>query len=289
MPPQPYLFCFGLGYVAMDLAKTLLKKGWKIGGTCQTMAKCQDLLPYGINAHIFTDEVPLQQFHEFSQITHLLMSIPPGNQGDKVLAYHQNEIVNLKSLRWVGYLSTTGVYGDYQGAWVDEQSTPRPYNQRLENRLKAESQWLTIPVNSSIQVFRLAGIYGPARNVLRSLQTGKAKRIDKPGQVFSRIHVSDITQILEASIAKPQEKALYNCADDLPAAQAEVVAYGAKLLGILPPPLIPYAQAELSPMAQSFYQACRRVGNSKIKKELNIDLHYPDYRAGLKHILATTE
>ncbi|MCE3232857.1 MAG: NAD(P)-dependent oxidoreductase [Rickettsiaceae bacterium] len=217
-------------------------------------------------------------------MTHVLHSVPPSGKGDIVFNYHFNELQNLPDLKWFGYLSTTGVYGDHDGAWVDENTPTNPFNDRSRWRADAEAAWLNSDLPTHI--FRLSGIYGPGSSAIDDVRNGTARRINKPGQVFSRIHVEDIAQILEASIAKPNTGSIYNCADDYPCPQAEVVEYAAKLLGVQPPPLIDFDKADLSPMARSFYSCNRRVSNQKIKGELGLELKYPDYKKGLGAIVS---
>lgn len=225
----------------------------------------------------FSETHPLEM-PAFVGVTHLLISIPPHETlGDLMLHFHSEQ---LSKLEWIGYLSTTGVYGDYQGAWVDEDSPLKPNLPRLERRAQAEQAWL----NFHAHVFRLAGIYGAGRSALDELLAGEARRIDKPGQVFSRIHVEDIAGVILASMARPQPGEIYNVCDDLAAPSAEVVAYAAELLRMPPPPLAPFEEAQLSPMARSFYEANRRVSNQKIKDRLGIRLQFPTYREGLRAI-----
>jgi len=195
-------------------------------------------------------------------------------------------LASARALRWLGYLSSTGVYGDRHGEWVDETTVPDPSNPRSARRLAAEIAWqvLAARTGAPLHIFRIAGIYGPGRNPLEALRAGRARRFDKPGQIFSRIHVDDLAHVLAASIAKPSPGAIYNVCDDEPAAQADVIAYGAELLGLPPPPLEPYAAAEpsLSEMARSFYRESKRVRNDRMKRELDITLAYPTYREGLR-------
>jgi nucleoside-diphosphate-sugar epimerase len=194
----------------------------------------------------------------------------------------------MPSLAWVGYLSTTGVYGDRDGGWVDETSELRPSGARGRRRVAAETAWLDLWRDRGVPVhiFRLAGIYGPGRSPFDALRAGTAKRIVKPGQVFSRIHVDDLASVLLSSIARPRPGAVYNVCDDEPASPADVVAHAAQLLGAPPPPLVSFDEAALSPMARSFYADNKRVSNALIKTELGVRLRYPDYRAGLAAILA---
>ncbi len=195
----------------------------------------------------------------------------------------------LESLRWIGYLSTTGVYGDRGGDWVDENSQRVPTQDRSRRRALAEDSWLTVWEHDGlpVHVFRLAGIYGPGRSAIDSLRDGTAKRIVKAGQVFSRIHVADIAAVLIASMARPNPGAAYNLCDDNPAPPDEVIAYAAELLGVQPPPVVRFEDAQLSEMARSFYADNKRVRNNRIKEELGVQLTFPDYRSGLQAILAS--
>jgi len=216
---------------------------------------------------------------------HILVSLPPGDNGDPVLARHAAALADAAP-RWVGYLSTTGVYGDRAGGWVDEESAIAPATERGRRRAAAEAAWLATGL--PVHLFRLAGIYGPGRSALERVRAGRAQRIVKPGQVFSRIHVADIARTLAASIARPRLGRAYNLADDLPAPPQDVIAFAAELLGVPPPPEIPFGEADLSPMARSFYAESKRVSNARIKDELGVRLRHPDYRAGLRAILAET-
>jgi nucleoside-diphosphate-sugar epimerase len=282
------LFCFGLGFVAQALAARLGTKGWKIAGTVRDADKAMALAAKGIAVSIFDRGQRLDDSALFGA-THILLSIPPGEHGDPVLAACGDQLAALaKNLSWVGYLSTTGVYGDRGGAMVDEATPVAPGNDRSRRRAAAESAWLEFGRAHGVptHVFRLAGIYGPGRSTLDQVRAGTARRIEKPGQVFSRIHVDDIAAILAASIVRPQAGAIYNVADDEPAAPADVVAFAAELLGLPPPPLVPFDQAVLSPMSQSFFAENRRVSNARIKRDLGVKLLYPTYREGLRAILA---
>jgi nucleoside-diphosphate-sugar epimerase len=217
----------------------------------------------------------------------MIHSIPPGPDGDPVLAHYRDQIATVGTLEWIGYLSTVGVYGDQGGRWVDETTLPKPNSARTEARVEAEAAWLEFGKETGIpaHVFRLAGIYGPGRSAFDKLTTGTARRIKKDGQVFSRIHVEDIGNVLEASIAQPNAGAIYNVADDEPAAPDAVVAYAAELLGVPPPPEVEFAEADLSPMARSFYEGSRRISNARIKSELEVKLRYPTYREGLASLM----
>lgn len=267
------LFCFGFGYTAGHLARSL-PAGWQIGGT----VRHKDGKP---GTQLFGDAIDL------SGITHLLLSIPPEEAGDPVLLRYRHTLDAAKDLRWIGYLSTTGVYGDHNGALVDESAPPAPTSERAHRRAAAEREWLEFGEQRdvAVRIFRLAGIYGPGRNALEDLKDGTAKRIVRPGQLFSRIHVEDIAQILRTALITRSDSAIFNLCDDEPAPPAEVVAYAAGLLGIEPPPEIPFEQAALSPMALTFWADNKRVDNRRMKEELGVNLIYPTYREGLKALL----
>lgn len=289
-PPNPVpgrLFCFGLGFSARALARRLLGAGWTVAGTTRSAEKAAALRAEGIEAFIFDREHPLPAA-ALAGSTHLLVSVAPDAAGDPVLDAHGADIAALPALRWIGYLSTTGVYGDWQGAEVDETSELRGAKGRNRRRIEAEAAWLALHAEKElpVHVFRLAGIYGPGRSALDQVRSGRARRIDKPGHLFSRIHVEDIAAVLQASIARPHPGRVYNVCDDEPAAAAEVTAYACKLLGVAPPPLISLEEADLSPMALSFWEDNRLVSNRRLREELGVSLAYPNYRAGLEALLA---
>ncbi len=290
MTSSPRLFCFGLGYSALRLAGRLAASGWRIAGTCRTEEKRRALAAAGIEAFLFARDHPLADAAAaLAGTTHLLSSVPPDAGGDPVLEHHGDDLAALgHGLHWAGYLSTTGVYGDREGGWVDEDSELRPSGERGRRRLAAEMAWLALQRQFSIPVhrFRLAGIYGPGRSALDAVRRGTAQRIEKPDQVFSRIHVEDIAGALEASIARPNPGAVYNLCDDDPAPPQEVVAFACELLDVAPPPLVPFDAATLSPMARSFYDDNKRVANARMKRELGVILRYPSYRDGLRALLA---
>jgi NAD dependent epimerase/dehydratase family len=283
------LFAFGLGFSAQTLATRLARKGWEIAGTVRDEGKVAQLKEAkGYAATCFAGEPDNAALAGLLQgTTHLLLSIPPGPEGDPVLAHYRDEIVKLGSLEWIGYLSTVGVYGDQHGQWVDEQTAPRPNSARTEARVLAEKAWLDFgkEIRRPVQIFRLAGIYGPGRSVFDKLAAGTARRVKKDGQVFSRIHVEDIASVLEASMVRPRAGAIYNVADDEPAAPGDVVAYAAEMIGVPPPPEVNFEDADLSPMARSFYEGSRRIGNALIKSELGVGLRYPTYREGLASLI----
>ena len=278
------LFCFGYGFSASALGALLGPAGWCLAGTCRTPECCRALANAGVAAVPFSREAPLANpAQSLAGTTHVLLSVPPDSDGDPALDCHGADIAAIQGLEWIGYLSTTGVYGDTGGAWVDESAVPSPTSLRGKRRLEAEQGWRALGEKHglAVHVFRLAGIYGPGRNALDTVKRGAAKRIEKPGQVFSRIHVADIAQVLAASIARPRAGAIYNVCDDEPASAADVVAHACTLLGVAPPPLTPLEDADLSPMARSFYADNRRVSNDRIKAELGVALRYRSYRTGL--------
>jgi nucleoside-diphosphate-sugar epimerase len=274
-------FLFGLGFSGRTIARRLLAEGWQVAGTTRSGDASAGL--DGITVHAFDRGHPLPA-DALDGVTHVLSSVPPDADGDPVLD-GAGGLLKAASPEWVGYLSTTGVYGDRDGGWVDEESALDPSLDRSRRRARAEAEWLAsgLPVH----VFRLAGIYGPGRSAIDTVRDGRAKRIVKPGQVFSRIHVDDIAQCVTASMARPNPGRVYNLCDDDPAPPQEVIAHACALLGVEPPPEIGWeeAKATLSPMALSFYADNKRVSNERMKAELGIRLIHPDYRAGLAAIL----
>jgi nucleoside-diphosphate-sugar epimerase len=290
--PNKTLFCFGYGYTCDYLGHEAMRRGWRVRGTVRDSDKRKALKERGVEVSLFDSETPLTDpLFVLEGVTHLLISTPPDDDGDPVFLAHAADIVKAPSIEWVGYLSTTGVYGDRQGEWVDEESEIRPSSKRGSRRARAEEQWMSLCEHSGLPVhfFRLAGIYGPGRSALDSVRAGVARRINKPGHAFSRIHVEDIVQVLMASMDRPRPGAAYNLADDLAAPSHEVIQYACELIGSMPPPLIPFEEADMSPMALSFYKDNKRVKNERIKSELGVQLKYPDYRAGLQACLAAED
>ena len=273
------LFCFGLGYCADYLSAKLIKQGWQVSATCRTSEKAALLEASGIRPVLLSGRKVTVT--DLGKADHILISVPPEQDGsDPVLNFAGAALAALQNqIKWVGYLSTTGVYGDHQGAWIDEETPTGLLSERGQRRVAAEAQWAATGL--PMHYFRLAGIYGPGRNSLRALQNGTARRVVKQGQVFSRIHLVDISRILEASIANPNAGRAYSMCDDTPAPPQDVVAYAAELMGVSAPALQDFATAELSPMARSFYGENKRIRNNRIKEELGVSLEYPDYRAGL--------
>ena len=247
-------FCFGLGYSAKYLACQLIKDGWHVIGTCRDMGQKKALEAEGFEMHVFNGHEPMKNANKIlSGVTHLLSSVPTDNMtADPVLEYHFDDISDILSLKWVGYLSTTGVYGDKKGAMVDENSPLEPTGHRGERRVTAEARWMDLWWDNDIAVhcFRLASIYGQGKSAIDAVKSSRAKRINKAGQIFSRIHVDDIVQILYASMKSPNAGRIYNCCDDNPAPAEEVIAYACKILGYPPLPLIDFNEAKLSEMAK---------------------------------------
>jgi len=285
------LFVFGLGYSAGFVARDLAAQGASVAATVRSLSKADLWSAQGYAMHVFAGGGrDAAVAGALAAADALLVSIPP-RTGDPALEAYVDDIAGARNLRWIGYLSTVGVYGDHGGGWVDETTPPRPGGERARRRLEAERGWLTLGAAAGIpaHLFRLAGIYGPGRNQLVQLSEGTARRIVKPGQVFNRIHVDDIAQAIKASLARPRAGAIYNLADDEPAPPQDVVAFAAALCGRAPPPEIPYAEASLSEMARSFYEANRRVRNRLLKDELGVSLRYPTYREGLAALRAAGE
>lgn len=273
------LLSIGHGFSASVLGAHLIKDGWTVYGTTRSVEKAKKLNNDGVNSIIWpgTNLTPYIQ-----KATHILTSVSPNSQGDPVLDQY-NEVFSKNTFDWVGYLSTTGVYGNHNGGWVDENSPLKPTTTRGQLREEAEFAWSKLNVN--LHIFRLAGIYGPGRGPFSKVRNGTARRIIKEGQLFSRIHVDDIAQVLLASIRYPRQGAIYNVCDDIPAPPEDVIAYAAELLGMPIPIAVDYNVADMTPMARSFYAENKRVRNDLIKEELGIELKFPDYKTGLQSLL----
>tara|TARA_B100000959_G_scaffold154793_1_gene162241 strand:- start:589 stop:1449 length:861 start_codon:yes stop_codon:yes gene_type:complete len=271
------LFCFGPGFSLKALARQLLNNDWSVSGTYREADGAENLAALGI------DPIPFNAADAaMESATAIISTVPPSAEGDPVLARYGDQLAKISKQAWIGYLSTTGVYGDTGGALVDEASALNPSNDRSQWRATCEQGWLSV----SAHIFRLSGIYGQGRSSVDRLRLGLARRIDNPGHLFSRIHVDDIAQTLIASINQPSPGQIYNLCDDEAAEQQVVEAYAAELLGIEPPPLVPFDEAirEMSPIAKTFWQDNRRVDNTRIKNELGVKLIYPTYREGLTAI-----
>lgn len=272
------LLVLGFGYSATRLAERLLRQGWRVVGTTREADKLAQMRAMGVEALLW----PCDLTEACRDATHILASAAPDEAGDPFLQAAEAAIAGAGA-EWVGYLSTTAVYGDHQGAWVDEETPVNPQSLRAQFRVKAEAQWLALPL--TVQVFRLAGIYGPGRGPFKKVREGTARRVIKPGQVFSRIHVDDIAATLDASMKRPVHGRIYNVCDDDPAPPEDVIAYAARLLGVPVPPEVPYDAADMSPMARSFYGESKKVSNRRLRQELGVVLAYPTYREGLDSLL----
>jgi nucleoside-diphosphate-sugar epimerase len=286
-----HLFSFGLGYSATALARRLAADGWRITGTSTSEAGARRIAAAGFDGLVFDGRAPSPAVSRaLADATHVLLSIPPGPDGDPAFVHHRADIASAPRLGWIGYLSTIAVYGDQQGGWVDERTPPNPMSERGRRRLAAENSWLTLGAETgkATMVFRLPGIYGPGRSALDDIADGTARRLVKKDQVFNRIHVDDIAGAVLAAMTRPRSGAIFNVTDDEPAPPQDVVAYAASLAGRAPPPETPFETADITPMARSFYSENKRVRNGLLKAELGYVLAYPTYREGLSAIAAAT-
>ncbi|MEZ5938183.1 MAG: SDR family oxidoreductase [Hyphomonadaceae bacterium] len=263
------LIALGCGYVATALAKRLLAAGWSATGTTRSGGRADMLREQGIAPVIWPGTTP-----DLQAGAAWLVSTPPDAEGCPAFRAFGEQA---KTAAWIGYLSTTGVYGDLGGGWAFEETPVNPMSPEARNRATAEAQWLS----TGAQVFRLPGIYGPGRSALERVRAAGARRIVKPGQVFSRAHRDDIAAALARSIARPTPGAIYNVCDDEPCGADTVLAYAAELLGLSPPPAVAFEDAGLSDAAKRFYAECKRVSNAKAKAALGWLPVYPSYREGL--------
>ena len=278
------MFIFGAGYTAGYLSKTLTEQGWTVHGTTRRQERFDEIAKSGAHPLLIDDPAVSERL---STCSHILISAGPSENGDPTLNDYRSVFLE-KRFEWVGYLSTTGVYGGTEGEWVDEDTPLHPTTTRGQQRKLAEEAWSSIP-NLPLHIFRLAGIYGPGRGPFSKVKSGKAQRIIKKDQVFSRIHVEDIVQVLCASIASGTDAGIYNVCDNYPAPPQDVIGYAAELLGLPIPPAIAFEDANLSPMGRSFYAENKRVANERIKSELGIALKYPNYKAGLDALVRLEE
>lgn len=279
------LFCLGYGFTAAALARRLKPEGWRVAGTTRSAQKAEAMRAAGVEPRLWGDGGFDPDW--IAGAGALLVSTPPDDDGCPAFrAAHEAVAANRERLAWIGYLSTNGVYGDHQGAWVDEDSDLFPTTARARRRIRAEADWAGFGAewNLPVVIFRLPGIYGPGRSALDTVRKGKARRVYKEGQVFSRMHVDDIAAALAASMAQPGAHDLYNLADDEPAPPQDVVEYACRLMGVEPPPLVPIEDADLSEMGRSFYADNKRVSNRRMKEALGVELAYPTYREGLEAI-----
>lgn len=286
------LVCLGLGYSARAFAEAVSRRGATVAGTSTTEAGAQAITRAGWRGVVFDGERPSPELSaELATATHLVISIPPSATGDAALRHHAGDFARASRLGWIGYLSTIGVYGDTGGDWVDETTPPEPALPRTAWRIAAEKEWLDLGRSCGKRtiVFRLSGIYGPGRSAIDALKAGTARRLVKPGYVSNRIHVADIATTLLNSLDRTPGFDLYNVTDDEPSPPQDVVAYAAGLLGVPVPPEIPFAEADLTPMAASFYATCKRVRNDRIKTDLGVRLTYPTYREGIGAIAGLSD
>lgn len=279
------VFIFGAGYSGRAIARAVIGHGGRVAGTTRSPDKAAALRADGIEPFLFDGTgLSAAVAAALETATHLVVSVAPGD-ADPVLAHARGVIAEkMPALRWIGYLSTVGVYGGHGGAWVDEETECRPASRRSRERLQAERQWLALGEARGVPVavLRLAGIYGPGRNALVNLDNGTARRIVKQDQVFNRIHVDDIAGAA-LMLAEEGMGGVWNLADDEPAPPQDVVAFAASLMGIEPPPETAFEEAEMTPMARSFYGENKRVSNARIRAA-GYRLRFPDYRAALSHL-----
>lgn len=280
MAREMRLVVLGFGYSAAAFVRLLRPR--TVVGTTRSVERADQLHQRGVRSILLGDGPSPTLSEAIRSATHIVASAAPGAEGDPFLLAYERDLAAAKDLEWIGYLSTIGVYGDHQGAWVDERSLCVAMSERNLHRIEAEDAWFALGrrIHVPVGIFRLSGIYGPGRNTFVSLSEGRAKRIIKPGQVFNRIHVDDIAATLAASIARPAAR-YYNVTDNEPAPPEDVVTYAAELMGVEPPPAVPFDEAEMSPMARSFYSDVKRVSNARIREELGVELRYPTYREGL--------
>jgi nucleoside-diphosphate-sugar epimerase len=278
------LFVFGLGFTGRRFAERARDRFPTIVGTVtEPEAAARLARETGFTVRAFGPGADDPRIGEdLAACEALLVSAPPGAEGDPVLPRYA-EAIAASRIGWIGYLSTIGVYGDQQGAWIDETTPPAARSGRSQSRVAAEEGWLDLGARTgkAVQVFRLSGIYGPGRNPIVKVREGRSQRIVKKGQVFNRIHVDDIATTLLASLDRPRAGAIYNVTDDEPTPPQTVIEHAAALAGLPPPPEVDFETADLSPMARSFYGENKRVRNRLIREELGVRLAYPTYREGL--------
>ena len=280
------LFIFGAGYSGSAYGRLMAGHGVAVHGTTRDREKFGALREAGITPHLFDGTASEDIVAALSDTTHLLISIAPGSDGDPVLATMRDAIAAMERLEWIGYLSTVGVYGDHDGAWVDEETDCRPLSQRSVQRVAAEMAWQDFAdtIAKPLAILRLSGIYGPGRNAFVNLEKGKAKRLIKPGQVFNRIHVEDIARALDF-LAERRQEGVFNVTDDLPAPPQDVVEYASSLMKVDLPPAIDFETATISPMARSFYGENKRVSNAKLKRA-GFAFAHSDYKTALSRMWA---
>ena len=284
-----HVFFFGMGYSSLATAHAIhemIDPGATIAGTTRSEDGVERLAESDYRMHVFDGTAAGATLQaDLRQATHVVQSIPPTDAGDPVLTLHRADLDAAQNLEWLCYFSTVGVYGDFGGSWIDESAATRPLNKRSVQRVETEQAWRDYAAARGVPllVLRLAGIYGPGRSAFDKLREGTARRIVKPGQVFNRIHVEDIGRVT-ALAARARLDGTYNLADDEPAPPQDLISYAAEALGVPAPPDTPFEEAEMTPMARSFYSDNKRVSNRAIKAALGIELLYPTYRVGLDAI-----
>ncbi|MFN0265302.1 SDR family oxidoreductase [Tepidamorphus sp. 3E244] len=280
------IFCFGLGYSAQAFVRIVLHNKGHVAGTVRGADKAAHLRDEGIETALFDGTAPGEGIADMLKACEgVLVSIAPGEDGDPVLAHHRDDIIAANP-KCVIYLSTIGVYGNHDGDWVDEETPISPQSQRSIARANAENEWIAFGAMTGIDVmiFRLAGIYGPGRGPVEKIRDGSSRRIVKPGQVFNRIHVADIARAVHAGFARPRT-AVFNIVDDEPAPPQDVIEYAAHLMGVEMPPEVDFDEADLSPMARSFYSENKRVSGKKAQRMLPFGLKYETYREGIRALV----
>jgi nucleoside-diphosphate-sugar epimerase len=283
------VFFFGMGYSSRATARalhSLVAPDLPIAGTTRSEDHAEALADTTYRIHVFDGESPGPTLAaDLGAATHLVLSIPPDERGDPALRLHRRELDAAGRLEWIGYFSTVGVYGDFGGAWIDEDAPTRPLNGRSRQRLAVEDSWRTYAAGRGLPLFieRLAGIYGPGRSAFDKLREGTARRVIKPGQVFNRIHVEDIGRIT-AEAARSRLAGTFNLADLEPAPPQDLVTYAAKLMGNEPPTEVPFDGADMTEMARSFYSDNKRISSRRLLEALRTELRYPTYREGLDAI-----
>ncbi|GGG19314.1 NAD(P)-dependent oxidoreductase [Caldovatus sediminis] len=286
----PHLLIFGLGYAGTAVARCAARRGWRVAGTARDPARRRAGAPEGVQVVAFAEAAPA-----LARATHLLVTAPPGEEGDPVIAAHRDAILAAPAIVWIGYVSTTGVYGDRKGGQVEEITPPAPTEDRSRRRLAAEEAWRALAAamagRPALDLLRAGGIYGPGRSPFDALRAGTARRVIKPGHAFGRIHRDDLARAVLAAAARPPAPGrarVLHLVDDEPAEPATVIEEAARLLGVAPPPAVPFEEAvrAMSPMARGFWEEDRRVANARTKAALGIAWRHPTYREGLRAILA---
>lgn len=282
MTDQKTILIFGAGYSGKAFGKFAASSGARVFGTTRSEENTAILKSHGIEPIIFDGTTVTSELDQIiGQATEIIISAAPNEDGDPILIAAEKNLADAAELKWIAYLSTVGVYGNHDGAWVDENTICKPVSKRSIQRVAAENAWMDFAGKRGLplSILRLSGIYGPGRNALKNIAEGKARRLVKPGQVFNRIHVADIARSL-SFLSDNYADGLFNVTDNMPSPPQDVVEYAASVTKIDPPEPIDFDSATLSPMARSFYGENKRVSNAKIKS-LGFQFSYPDYRYAL--------